>query len=103
MQFGAAIDGRGLVMDASGYGTVNGVPITDNVIDRLVTNAEAGFPGVAPRRASGRAAKGDRLATSIAVRLDPELHRALIERVETSGTNASELIRAALLKYLDEQ
>jgi hypothetical protein len=34
MQFGDVIDGRGLVMEASGYGTVNGVPITDTCVYR---------------------------------------------------------------------
>jgi hypothetical protein len=101
MQFGDVIDGRGLVMEASGYGTVNGVPITDNVIDRLVTNAEAGFPGVTPRRAAGRPAMGDGPATTVAVRLDPDLHRALIERVASADTNASDIIREALRKFLD--
>lgn len=88
-------------MAANTYGTVNGVPVTDEVIERLVANAEAGFPGVTPRRAPGRPAIGDGPATTVAVRLDPELHRALVERIELAGTSASELIRQALRKYLD--
>lgn len=83
------------------YGTVDGVPITDEIIDRLVANAEAGFPGVTPRRAAGRPSMGDGPATTVAVRLDPDLHRALIERVESTETNASDLIREALRKFLD--
>lgn len=88
-------------MTAEPYGTVDGVPITDEVIDRLVANAEAGFPGVAMRRAPGRPALGDGPATTVAVRLDPELHRAVLERIEHDGTSASELIRRALRHYLD--
>jgi Arc/MetJ-type ribon-helix-helix transcriptional regulator len=37
----------------------------------------------------------------VAVRLDPDLHRALIERVESADTNASDVIREALRKFLD--
>ena len=29
----------------SEYGTVAGVPVTDDAIDVMVVNAEAGFPG----------------------------------------------------------
>jgi uncharacterized protein (DUF4415 family) len=83
------------------HGTVDGVPITDDVIDRLVSNAEAGFPGVKARRAPGRPALGEGPATTVAVRLDPDLHRALIERTETAGSSASEVIRQALRNYLD--
>ena len=82
------------------YGTVGGVDITDEVIDRLVKNAEAGFPGVTPHRAMGRPALGSGPATTVAVRLDPELHRALVERVEGDHTNASQIIRDALRSYL---
>lgn len=82
------------------YGTVGGVDITDEVIDSLVKNAEAGFPGVTPRRATGRPALGSGPATTVAVRLDPDLHRALVERVEGDHTNASQIIRDALRKYL---
>ena len=82
------------------YGTVGGVDITDEVVDRLVEHAEAGFPGVTPRRATGRPALGSGPATTVAVRLDPDLHRALVERVEGDHTNASQIIRDALRKYL---
>ena len=82
------------------YGTVGGVEITDEVIDSLVQNAEAGFPGVTPRRATGRPALGSGPGTTVAVRLDPDLHRALVERVEGDHTNASQIIRDALRSYL---
>ncbi|MDF2989498.1 MAG: hypothetical protein K0S37_12 [Microbacterium sp.] len=81
------------------HGTVGGVEITEEVIDRLVTNAEAGFPGVTARRA-GRPAMGEGPATTVAVRLDPSLHQALVERVEGENSNASQVIRDALREYL---
>lgn len=86
--------------NTNNYGTVGGVEITDEVIERLVENAEAGFPGVTPRRATGRPALGSGPATTVAVRLDPDLHRALVERVEGEHTNASQIIRDALRSYL---
>lgn len=82
------------------YGTVDGVPIMDEIIERLVANAEAGFPGVTGTRAPGRPLMGSGPATTVAVRLDPDLHRALVERVESAGTNASDVIREALRKFL---
>jgi hypothetical protein len=81
------------------HGTVGGVEITEEVIDRLVSNAEAGFPGVSARRA-GRPALGEGPATTVAVRLDPRLHQALVERVEQEESNASQVIRDALREYL---
>ncbi|MDY7529248.1 hypothetical protein [Cryobacterium sp. 10C2] len=42
--------------ETTNYGTVGGEDITDAVINCLVQNAEAGFPGVTPRRATGRPA-----------------------------------------------
>ena len=82
------------------YGTIDGVEITEEIIERLVANAEAGFPGVTPRRAGGRPALGTGPATTVAVRLDPDLHRALVERVEGDHTSASHVIRDALRAYL---
>jgi len=84
---------------SSNHDAVNGVEITDEVIDRLVANAEAGFPGVTARRA-GRPAMGQGPATTVAVRLDPTLHQALVERVEGENSNASQVIRDALREYL---
>jgi hypothetical protein len=81
------------------HGTVGGVEITDAIIDRLVENAEAGYPGVTARRA-GRPAMGQGPATTVAVRLDPTLHQALVERVEGENSNASQVIRDALREYL---
>lgn len=82
------------------YGTVGGVDVTEEMVNRLVKNAEAGFPGVTPRHATGRPALGSGPATTVAVRLDPDLHRALVERVEGDHTNASQIIRDALRRYL---
>lgn len=80
------------------WGTVKGVPITEQVIESMVANAEAGFPGVTLRR--GRPSLGDRPARTVAVRLDPELDSALLERMTETDKTASELLRDALRSYL---
>ncbi len=87
-------------MEAIGYGTVNGVPITDDVIDQLVTNAETGFPGVTARRAVGRPATGGDSETTVSVRLDSDLYLALVERACDTDANVPHLVREVLRKFL---
>ena len=82
------------------YGTIEGVPITDEVVERLVRNAEEGFRGVQARRAVGRPAMGAGAATTVAVRLDPDLHRALADRVHQEHSSSSAVLREALRQYL---
>lgn len=82
------------------YGTVDGVEITEEVIARMVANAEAGFPGLTPRRRVGRPAMGEGAARTVSVRLDPDLDAALQERAVTTGQNPSHVIRDALRAYL---
>jgi uncharacterized protein (DUF4415 family) len=81
------------------WGVVGGVPITEDVIGAMVANAEVGFPGVTPRR-TGRPLMGKRPARTVAVRLDPDLDQALLERVAQTGQATSDLLRDALRKYL---
>lgn len=82
------------------YGTVDGVPITDEVIDRIVKNAEEGFPGVTAKKV-GRPSLGAGPATTVAVRLDPSLHAALLERAESEHASTSDVMRSALRNYLE--
>jgi hypothetical protein len=81
------------------WGEVDGVPITEELIDAAVANAEAGFPGVVARPV-GRPLMGERPARSVAVRLDPELDAALLARAAATDESASEVIREALRAYL---
>ncbi|AXE37297.1 CopG family ribbon-helix-helix protein [Acidipropionibacterium virtanenii] len=85
---------------AKSYGTVDGVEITDDVIEDLVSNAEAGFPGVTPHRMPGRPALGSGPAKTVAVRLDPKLLEALRQRAEHDDQTPSEVIREALRQFL---
>lgn len=82
------------------YGIVDGVEITDDVIEDLVSNAEAGYPGVTPHRMPGRPALGDGPAKTVAVRLDPALLKALQQRANHDARTTSEVIREALRQFL---
>ena len=80
-------------------GTVNGRPVTEADVQAMVANAEAGFPGVTVRPV-GRPTMGERPARTVAVRLDPELDEALLERLAETGETASDVMRTALRHYL---
>jgi hypothetical protein len=83
--------------------TKSGTPITDNDIEKLAAEAEAGYDVetlIARRNKRGRPTIGTAPASVESVRLDPELRRELIERAQSEGTTPSELIREALRRYL---
>ncbi|TFC15634.1 hypothetical protein [Cryobacterium sp. MDB2-10] len=72
--------------ETTNYGTVGGEDITDAVINCLVQNAEASFPGVTPRRATGRPAHQEmRHSMSQA---NPAAERRLLEGISSrNGIN----------------
>ena len=84
------------------YGrTRSGKPITDELIEQLADEAEAGFDvDEILRRRGGRPPMGSAPAAVESVRLDPQLSQALRERAEREGRTNSELIREALRRYL---
>ena len=84
-----------------GTPTSGGVPITDDLIDRLAAEAEEGYEVAALRRRGGRRPLGSAPADVVPVRLDPELKAALARRAEHDHTSASEVIRRALKAWLD--
>jgi hypothetical protein len=79
--------------------TSGGVPVTDELIDQLAAEAEAGYD-VAHVRRRGRRRLGSAPAEVVPVRLDPELRDALAARAESEHTTASEVIRQALRAWL---
>lgn len=91
-----------MTMTNKDYGrTRSGRPITDELIEQLAVEAEAGFDvDEIVRRRGGRPPMGSAAAAVESVRLDPELSRALRERAEREGRSNSELIRDALRQYL---
>lgn len=81
--------------------TISGVPITDELVDKLAKEAEQGYDvDEILRRRRGRPPIGSGPATVESVRLDPELRQALSRRVEDDGEATSTVIRRALRQYL---
>lgn len=84
------------------YGTTkDGKPITDELIEEYVAEAEAGYDLDKLKVVRGRPPMGSAPAKSFPVRLDPELRAALDERAENDGSTASEIVREALRRFLD--
>lgn len=85
------------------YGaTESGVPITDELVERLSAKAEAGYDvDETLRRRGGRPAIGSAAASVESVRLDPELQEALTSRASRDHETTSAVIRKALRQYLE--
>ncbi|MCL1839139.1 MAG: ribbon-helix-helix protein, CopG family, partial [Propionibacteriaceae bacterium] len=80
-------------------GTVCGRSVTEDDVQAAIDNAVAGFPKVTARQV-GRPLMGERPARTVAVRLDPEIDKALLERLAKTGESASDVMREALRNYL---
>lgn len=82
--------------------TASGAPLTDELVQRLAQEAEAGYDvEQLIRRRRGRPPIGSGAAAVESVRLEPELREALIERAERDHETTSAVIRKALREYLD--
>lgn len=86
--------------DANRPRTASGEPVTDDLVQALADEAEAGYDPAELRRRGGRKPIGSAAARVIPVRLDPELEHALRERAAADHSNASEVIRDALRAWL---
>ena len=84
------------------YGkTASGVPITNELVDRLAKKAEAGYDvETMLRRRGGRPPIGSAAASVESVRLEPELRQALAHRAKRDRETTSSVIRKALREYL---
>jgi hypothetical protein len=78
----------------------SGVELTDEVIERMAAEAEAGLDVSKLRRRPGRPAMGSGPAEGLPVRFEPELRQALEERAQAEGVSAGEVVRRAVRKYL---
>jgi hypothetical protein len=89
-------------MEKKTYGkTTSGIPVTDELIEKLAREAEAGFDvDEILRKRRGRPLIGSGPATVESVRLDPELRDALAERARGDSEATSAVIRKALRQYL---
>ena len=80
----------------------SGVELTDELLERMAAQAEAGFDvDKLIRRRRGRPAMGSAPADTVPVRLDPELRQAVDDRAAADDTTVSEVIREALRRYLE--
>lgn len=80
--------------------TSGGVPVTEELVDRLADEAAAGYDVAAMRRRGGRRPMGVAPAEVVPVRLDPELRAALAARADADDTSVSDVIRQALRAWL---
>jgi hypothetical protein len=80
----------------------DGTVITDEMVEKMTDDAEAGYDvaEIERRRARGRPAMGSGPASVESVRLDPELKRELLLRASKDGISVSEVIREALRSYV---
>ena len=92
-------DGPSILYYDSGMEKIEGVPVTDEMIQEWTDEAEKGYD-VDQLRKRGRKPMGDGPARVVPVRLDDTLLSALDERAERDHTTRSELIRAALRAYV---
>ena len=82
-------------------GTVGGVPITEELVERLADEAEAGF---SPNQIRGpgrpRLSPGQGPSAVVQVRVDDALHRRLADRAVEDRTSVSTVVREALRLHL---
>jgi len=87
--------------EKTSYGrSTTGVDLTNEVLERMAEEAEAGLDVTRLRRRPGRPAMGSGPADTLPVRLDPELRRAVDDRAAADHTTASDVVREALRRYL---
>ena len=79
--------------------TINGVPVTEEMIQRLAADAERGYP-IEQLRKRGRRPVGDGPGKVVSVRIDAALLRAIEERARRDQKNDSEVIRDVVRAWL---
>jgi len=80
-------------------GTIDGVPVTEDMIEARAVEAKQGYD-VDQLRRRGRRAMGSAPARVVPVRIDPALLKTVDERAAADGTKRSEVIRAAIRAYV---
>lgn len=84
------------------YTTQSGRILTDPDIEQIADEAESGYdPEALKPRRRGRPPLGSAPSEVVPVRLDPDLQHAVAARAEAEHTTTSEIIRAALRRFLD--
>jgi hypothetical protein len=78
---------------------IQGVSVSDEMIESWAAEAEAGYP-VEELRRRGRKSLGDGVSEVVPVRMDQALLTALAARAELEHVTRSEAIRAAVRDWL---
>ncbi|MEG8104817.1 MULTISPECIES: ribbon-helix-helix domain-containing protein [Actinomyces] len=79
--------------------SINGVPVTDEMIQEWADEAERGYD-VEVLKKRGRRPIGDGAARVVPVRMDESLVAAVDQRAEKDGTSRSEIIRSAVRAFV---
>ena len=79
--------------------TIDGVPVTDETIQKWADEAERGYD-VEVLKKRGRRPIGDGAARVAPVRMDDSLVAAVDQRAEKDGTSRSEIIRSAVRAFV---
>ena len=79
--------------------SINGVPVTDEMIQEWADEAERGYD-VEVLKKRGRRPIGDGAARVVPVRMDDSLVAAVDQRAEKDGTSRSEVIRSAVRAFV---
>ena len=79
--------------------SINGVPVTDEMIPEWADEAERGYD-VDVQKKRGRRPIGDGAARVVPVRMDDSLVAAVDQRAEKDGTSRSEIIRSAVRAFV---
>ncbi|WP_271036102.1 MULTISPECIES: ribbon-helix-helix domain-containing protein [Rhodococcus] len=79
--------------------TIDGIPVTEEMIEGWADEAEAGYD-VAALRKRGRPTIGEGPATVVPVRMDEALLQALNARAEKEHVSRSEAIREAIRAWI---
>ena len=79
--------------------SINGVPVTDEMIQEWADDAERGYD-VEVLKKRGRRPIGDGAARVVPVRMDDSLVAAVDQRAEKDGTSRSEIIRSAVRAFV---
>ena len=79
--------------------TIDGVPVTDEMIQEWADEAERGYD-VEVLKKRGRRPIGDGAARVVPVRMDDSLVAAVAQRAEKDGPSRSEIIRSAVRAFV---
>ena len=79
--------------------TIDGVPVTDEMIQEWADEAERGYD-VEVLKKRGRRPIGDGAARVVPVRMDDSLVAAVDQRAKKDGTSRSEIIRSAVRAFV---